>query len=317
MVNLNSDIILKIENLKKFFKIRRGLLWRVAGHLRAVDNVSLEVKRGENLGLIGESGCGKSTLAKLIIHLLEKDAGRIMFDGKDLDKLSKAELRKLRRNFQIVFQDPSSSLDPRFRVRRIIDEAFISLGNLNKAEKLQRTKELVNLVHLQTDILDRFPHEFSGGERQRIAIARAIANGPKFLVLDEAVSSLDVLLQKQILNLLNELKNRLDMTYLVISHNLRVVKNISQRIAVMYLGEIVELASTKDIFEKPLHPYTQALFAASIDYKVKIKGEVPSASKHIAGCSFQKRCPHVKDICKNEKPLLKSQNNHWVGCHLY
>ena len=261
-------MLLELKNVRKFFPIRKGLLHRTQSYVRAVNDVDLSVSKKENLSLVGESGCGKTTLGRVILKLLPLDSGQITFEDQDITRLSPKDMRPYRKNIQMIFQDPYSSLDPRFTIRNIIKEAMIFDRKLNKKEKEEKIVELLSFVKLPGDIFNRFPHEFSGAERQRIAIARALAVNPKLLILDEATSSLDVLVQNQIIELLSYLQTKFDITYLFISHNLRVVKKISSKIAVMYQGRIVELGTTSEIFNNPLHPYTQELLSAAIQYKV-------------------------------------------------
>ena len=262
-------MLLELKNIKKYFSIKKGLLGKTTSYVKAVDGIDLAVQNKENISLVGESGCGKTTLARMAMKLLPSDSGSIIFQGQDLVKLSNHQLKHYRKNMQIVFQDPYSSLDPRFTVRRIMEEAMTLDRDRygSKKAKEKRIDELFTAVGLGGDILERYPHEFSGGERQRIAIARALVLNPKLLILDEAVSSLDVLIQSQIINLLKDLQNKFDLTYLFISHNLKVVKKLSHKIAVMYKGKIVETASTQELFLNPLHPYTQELLTAAIEYR--------------------------------------------------
>lgn len=261
-------MLLELRNIKKYFPVKGGIGRKTHGYVRAVDDIDLTISKGENLSLIGESGCGKTTLGRIILKLLPLDGGRIIFEGKDMTHLSSGRMRPYRKDLQMVFQDPYSSLDPRFNVCQIIAEAMTFEKKQTRAQQEQKISELLSAVKLPGDILNRFPHEFSGGERQRIAIARALAMNPKLLILDEAVSSLDILVQNQIINLLLDLQKKFDVTYLFISHNLRTVKKIGSRIAVMYRGKIVELAATRQIFENPLHPYTRQLLTAAIDYRL-------------------------------------------------
>ena len=261
-------MILELRNIKKYFPVTKGLFRQKQAFVKAVDDVSLKIFPKESLSLVGESGCGKTTLGKIILKLLELDSGKIIFEEKDITRFSPSRMRPYRKNLQMIFQDPFSSLDPRFTVRNILNEAMIFDKKRNRKEKEERMQELLFSVRLPTDILNRFPHEFSGGERQRIAIARALMMNPKLLILDEAVSSLDVLVQDQIVHLLCDLQEKFNLTYLFISHNLRIVKKISSRIAVMYRGKIVELAKAEEIFRSPLHPYTKELMSAALDYKV-------------------------------------------------
>ena len=284
-------MLLELRGIKKYFPIKKGILRRTHDHVRAVDHVDLSLVKGENLSLVGESGCGKTTLGRLILRLMPMDEGEIVFDGKDIGRLSGRRMRYLRKDLQMIFQDPYNSLDPRFTVRDIIREAMIFDGTSND-QKEERVKELLNAVKLSPEVRGRFPHEFSGGERQRIAIARALAMNPQLLILDEAVSSLDVLVQDEIIKLLLELQQQFQLTYLFISHNLRVVKRISHRIAVMYRGKIVELAPTEELFRNPLHPYTKELLSAAIEYKA---------------------LPSTEEIVFDKDARLKDQGSgHWV-----
>ncbi len=268
-------MLLELKNVRKSFPLKSGLLRRTHGFVRAVDGVDLTVMQGKNLSLVGESGCGKTTLGRLILNLIPADSGRIIFEGNDIASLPSGKMRPYRKSIQMVFQDPYSSLDPRFIVKNIIREAMIFDKKLNHKAKEERIRELLLAVKLPVDVAFRFPHEFSGGERQRIAIARALATNPKLLILDEAVSSLDVLVQEQIIKLLRELQEKTSITYFFISHNLRVVKKISARIAVMLRGKIVEVADTQELFSNPLHPYTRQLLMAAMKYKVeKLKIDV-------------------------------------------
>ncbi len=270
-------MLLELKNIKKYFPIKKGFLGTVGEHVKAVDHVDLIVRPGENISLVGESGCGKTTLARIILRLMQADAGSIIFDGKDITRLSSRQLVESRKNMQMVFQDPYSSLDPRFTIRRVMREGLTLEREKyrSEAEKQDFACQLLESVQLSGDILNRYPHEFSGGERQRIAIARALMLNPKLLILDEAVSSLDVIIQKQLIDLLADLQEKFKLTYLFISHNLKIVKKISHKIAVMYKGKIVELAPTQEIFNNPIHPYTQDLLSAAIDYKaVKREGEI-------------------------------------------
>jgi oligopeptide transport system ATP-binding protein len=293
--------------------------------VKAVAGVTLEICAGETLGLVGESGSGKSTLGRLLLRLIEPTSGQVFFEGRDLAALSRKQLRHLRREMQLVFQDPYSSLNPRMRVRAIVAEG-IEIHKLARGhEKEQRIRELLEMVGMGPDALDRYPHEFSGGQRQRIGIARALAVKPRFLVLDEPVSALDVSIQAQIINLLQDLQEQLQLTYFFIAHDLRVVEHISQRVAIMYLGKIVELASRDDIYANPRHPYTRALLSAipQIDSgerveRIKPVGEVPSPLNPPLGCSFHPRCPYAKDICKQAEPhLTAGHGGHAVACHVF
>ncbi len=318
--------LVRTEDLSKEFAAgATGLFGAGKLTVKAVTRVSLEIAAGETLGLVGESGSGKSTLGRLILRLIEPTAGRVYFEGRDLAALSRSELRRLRREMQLVFQDPYASLNPRMRVGSIVGEG-IEIHRLARGkQKLERIAELLRMVGISPDAMNRYPHEFSGGQRQRIGIARALAVGPRFVVLDEPVSALDVSIQAQIINLLQDLQEQLKLTYLFIAHDLRVVEHISNRVAIMYLGKIVELASRDEIYADPRHPYTRALLSAipSIDLagkaeRVKLPGEVPSPVNPPGGCSFHPRCPYAKDICRTaEPPLETGRGGHAVACHVF
>ena len=309
-------VFLELKDIKKFFPVKRGFLKRTTNYVRAADGVSLTIEESKNLGIVGESGCGKSTLARIIVKLIEADFGKILFQGQDITNFSSRQMRSVRRNMQIVFQDPFNSLDPRFTVGDIIKEAFIALENRDSIDVDKRIKELINIVDLPSGCLNHYPYEFSGGERQRIAIARALAGKPQLLILDEAVSSLDILLQSQILNLLYQLQQQFGLTYLFISHNLRVIKRMTYRVAIMYLGKIVEIADTRDVFIRPLHPYTKALLVAAIELKVALRGELALGVDIPSGCRFHPRCPYRQKICKEASPELKQKSTgHFVACH--
>jgi oligopeptide/dipeptide ABC transporter ATP-binding protein len=310
-----NNSLLRLKNVKKYFPIRRGFFKRTIGYIKAVDDVDLEIIKGRNLGLVGESGCGKTTLVRLIIKLIKADAGKIIFRNQDITESSEKQIRPLRKYLQIVFQDPFSSLDPRFTISEIIKEAFVSLKDLTREETAKKIQELLDLVMLPSDSLNRFPYEFSGGERQRIAIARSLVSNPELLILDEAVSSLDVIVQSQILNLLVKLQNKLDLTYMFVSHNLRVIKKICNQVAVMYLGKIIELADTDELFSNPFHPYTKALLAASVDLKPSIDTEISSVLESPTGCRFHPRCKDRQKRCETEEPILKEYSpGHFAAC---
>src|SRR5688572_24022158 len=317
--------LLEVKNLKVHFPVKHGLFSRVKAHVKAVDDVSLELKPGETLGLVGESGCGKTTLGRAIIRLIEPTAGQIHFDGEEITRLTGAELRARRRKFQMIFQDPYGSLNPRLTVEEIIGEA-IDIHKLaeTKTARQKRIAELLHAVGLNASNSQRYPHEFSGGQRQRIGIARALAVEPKMIVCDEPVSALDVSVQAQIINLLQDLQQQHGIAYLFIAHDLAVVEHISHRVMVMYLGKVVEMADAKTIIREPRHPYTQALLSAVpvVDPKSKRKrivlpGDVPSPINPPAGCHFNPRCPVVLDRCRTQPPPLREVSpGHWVSCHL-
>ncbi len=316
--------LLQVENLKKHFPIRGGVLGRVQNYVKAVDGVSFDVKQGETIGLVGESGCGKSTAGRVLLRLQEPTAGRIVFDGEDITQLSKAELRRRRRHMQIIFQDPYGSFNPRQTIHRLLDEAMGIQKILPKAQRRERIRELLSLVGLNPDHIDRYPHEFSGGQRQRIAIARALSVDPKLIICDEAVSSLDVSVQAQVINLLKRLQRELGLTYIFVAHDLGVVRHISDRIVVMYLGTVAEKGDTTTIFENPQHPYTRALLSA-IPFpdptrkreRMILSGDVPSPIDPPSGCPFHTRCPYVMDRCRTEvPPLHRLESGQEVACHL-
>ncbi|MBC7419356.1 MAG: dipeptide ABC transporter ATP-binding protein [Bdellovibrio sp.] len=319
-----SDIILEAKNIRKYFPIKKGFFMREVGQVKAVEDVDFIVRRGETLGLVGESGCGKSTLGRTLIRLYEPTKGEITFDGKDFLKLKGSELRQKRRDIQMIFQDPYSSLDPRMTVGQVIEQPFIIHGLLQKRERELQVKQLLELVGLKSSHINRYPHEFSGGQRQRIAIARAIALNPKLIICDEPVSALDVSIQAQILNLLKDLQKRLNLTYIFISHDLSVIEHVCDRIAVMYLGRIVELTTREELFANPQHPYTQALLSSipTIGTGKKkmarvLSGEIPSPINPPSGCTFHPRCPQAFAICPKVIPVLEGPADHIKACHLY
>lgn len=319
-----TDILLEVKNLKKHFVQNKGFLKGKKSVVKAVDGVDFFIYKGETLGIVGESGCGKSTTGKMIMQLLEPTEGEVFFEGADIVKMPPNDIRHLRKEYQMIFQDPYASLNPGMKVREILREPFIIHG-YNRKDIDTKVTELLKVVGLNTYHADRYPHEFSGGQRQRIGIARALALNPKLIVADEPVSALDVSIQSQILNLMKDLQKSFNLTYLFIAHDLSVVEHISDRIAVMYLGNIVELADKQSLYQEPLHPYTQALLSAIPvpNPKVKkeriiLKGDIPSPANPPKGCVFHTRCPLVMGSCKTIKPQLKEvESNHFVACHLY
>ena len=318
-----SAPLLDVRGLRKYFRV--GGQWLGSSHhVRAVDGVDLELKDGETVGLVGESGCGKSTLGRLVLRLLEADEGEIRFDGRDLRSMGRAELRRMRRSMQIVFQDPYASLNPRMTVGEAIGEGLRVHGIGDASARAGRLGELLEIVGLRPEHASRYPHEFSGGQRQRIGIARALAPEPKLIVADEPVSSLDVSIQAQILNLLLELQSKFGLAYLFISHDLRVVRHMSDRVAVMYLGRIAEWARSEALYEEPQHPYTVALLSAvpaadpsAVKERIVLSGDVPSPIDPPAGCAFHPRCPRAVERCYRERPALREVGpDHWSACHL-
>ncbi|MDI9459883.1 MAG: dipeptide ABC transporter ATP-binding protein [Bacillota bacterium] len=320
-----NEVLLEVRNLVKHFPIRQGIIFtKQVGAVQAVDDISFTVKKGETLGLVGESGCGKTTTGRVILRLIEPTSGAVIFDGKNVPALPKDELRELRKDMQIIFQDPYGSLNPRMTVGDIIGEPLHIHKLARGPEREKRVRELLEVVGLSAFHARRFPHEFSGGQRQRIGIARALAVRPKLIICDEPVSALDVSIQAQVINLLQDLQSEFDLTYVFIAHDLSVVKHISDRVAVMYLGKIVELTGKHELYHNPKHPYTQALLSAipEADPTVKkerilLKGDVPSPINPPKGCRFHTRCPKVMDICKTEEPkFVDSGDGHFVACHL-
>lgn len=321
-----SEPLLQVKNLVKHFPLKGGVLGRVVDKVHAVDGVSFDLHSGETLGVVGESGCGKSTTGRCILRLIEPTSGEVWFEGRNVTAMDKKSLRGLARDMQIIFQDPYASLNPRMTVGAIIGEALlIHKLTKTKAEFNARIVELLETVGLNADHMRRYPHEFSGGQRQRVGIARALAVSPKLVVCDEAVSALDVSIQAQVINLLEDLQSRFNLTYMFIAHDLSVVEHISDRVAVMYLGRIVEIASAKDLYSNPKHPYTEALLSAVPipDPQVKrkrvmLQGDVPSPIHPPSGCHFHTRCPKAEQgLCNTQTPQLKSKGNgHWVACHL-
>jgi oligopeptide transport system ATP-binding protein len=323
-VQANGDDLLVVRNLKKYFPIKRGVFQRTVGHVQAVDGVSFTVKRGETLGLVGESGCGKSTTGKAILQLDRPTAGEVYVDGEDLVKLKGEKLRQMRRRMQIIFQDPYASLNPRMTVGEIIAEPLEVHSAVKGEEKEARVKELLKLVGMNPSFTTRYPHEFSGGQRQRIGIARALALNPSFIVCDEPIAALDVSIQAQVVNLLKDLQKKFNLTYLFIAHDLSMVRHISDRVAVMYLGRIVEIADWKTIYDDPKHPYTQALLSAipipdpvleAQRKRVILEGDVPSAANPPKGCRFNTRCPVRQERCFQDDPELREiVPGHWAAC---
>ncbi len=328
IIETSPDNILEVRGLKKYFPIKAGLLQRHVGDVKAVDDLNFYIKKGETLGLVGESGCGKSTTGRTIIRLYEPTEGNIIFKGRDIATMSEGELRKtVRKDIQMVFQDPFATLNPRKTLRSILKEPYNTHNMFTKKEREEKVQELLAKVGLDPSFINRYPHEFSGGQRQRIGIARALALNPEMIIADEAVSALDVSIQAQIINLMQDLQREMGLSYIFISHDLSVVRHISDRVGVMYLGRMMELATKKDLYDEPLHPYTQALLSAVPSTRRKgqvkrerivLKGELPSPANPPTGCVFHTRCPAAMDVCKQIIPQFKEvKPDHFVACHLY
>lgn len=321
-----SDYLLEVKNLKKYFPVKGGVLKRTIGQVKAVDDVSFYVKPGETLGIVGESGSGKSTLGRTIIRLTNPTEGQIVFQGNNITDLPRNKLRSARKDIQMVFQDPYASLNQRMTIEQLVEEPLlVHHHSLTKKDRREKVKELLKKVGLNEDAMTRFPHEFSGGQRQRIGIARALSIAPKLVIADEPVSALDVSIQSQVINLMMDLQEDFNLSYLFIAHDLSVVKHISDRVGVMYLGRLVEVAPKKEMYKNPLHPYTQALLSAvpiadpdAKRERIILQGDIPSPDNPPRGCAFHPRCPKAYDRCKEERPgLLDMGGQHYVACHLY
>ncbi len=320
------EVLVQVEGLKKYFPIMQGIFRRQVGAIRAVDGITFDIFKRETLGLVGESGCGKSTTGRVVLQLYPATAGRVVFNGTDLTRLTGESLRRMRPHMQMIFQDPQASLNPRMTVGSIVSEPLDEHGLGNTRAKRARVEELLELVRLNPRYTNRYPHEFSGGQRQRIGIARALALNPEFIVCDEPIAALDVSIQAQVVNLLEELQQELGLTYLFISHDLSMIRHIADRVAVMYLGKIVELAESRSLYTEPLHPYTQALLSAVPIHdpelearreRIILTGDVPSPADPPSGCRFRTRCPIAVERCAWEEPLWRElRPEHWVACHL-
>ncbi|MET3698750.1 oligopeptide transport system ATP-binding protein [Bacillus oleivorans] len=320
-----STTLLKVEGIQKAFPITGGILGRKVREVKAVQDISFTLNKGETFGLVGESGCGKSTTGRMLLRLIEPDQGSIWFEEKNLTQLKQDEMRKMRKHMQMIFQDPFASLNPRHSVQKILEEPLIVHGITDAKERKQRVLEMLEVVGLSPYHAKRYPHQFSGGQRQRIGIARALMTRPKLIIADEPVSALDVSIQSQVLNLLSELQETFALTYIFISHDLGVVRHISDRVGVMYLGRMMELGGTEDLYSEPLHPYTKTLLSAipvpdpdlNRD-RIVVKGDVPDPANPPAGCPFHTRCPDKMDVCSKELPIFKEHKpGHFVACHLY
>ena len=322
---MKDNVILEVKNVEKFFYGNKKLFQKDRPVVKAVNDVSFTINEGETFGIVGESGCGKSTLGRTVIRLLNPTSGQVLYKGTDLATLSGEEMRKLRQEIQIIFQDPYASLNPRMTVRELIQAPLDVYSHESEAEKLAKVKNIMAKVGLREEYMSKYPHEFSGGQRQRIVIARALILEPKFIFCDEPVSALDVSVRAQVLNLMKDLQKEFNLTYMFISHDLSVVKHIADRVGVMYLGNMMEMADTESLYAKPLHPYTQALFSAiprigkeRIEDKQILGGDVPSPANPPKGCRFCTRCPKVMDICKTDRPDFKEvEPGHFCACHLY
>ncbi len=323
-----DQVLVAVRDLKKYFPIKRGVLRRTVGHIKAVDGVSFEIYKGETLGLVGESGCGKSTTGRAILRLEEPTAGTVQFADRELTTMNKTDLRRSRRHMQMIFQDPYASLNPRMTVGNIVSEPLTIHGIVDSASRKARVQELLRVVGLNPYFVNRYPHEFSGGQRQRIGVARALATNPSFIVPDEPISALDVSIQAQVVNMLDDLKQELGLTYLFIAHDLSMVRYISDRVAVMYLGRIVELSSRDEVYDHPLHPYTQALLSAipvpdpdreGGRQRIILEGDVPSPANPPSGCRFHPRCAYATEICHEVDPEFRDLGTisvpHMVACH--
>ncbi|RQW20807.1 dipeptide ABC transporter ATP-binding protein [Bacillus sp. C1-1] len=321
-----KDVLIEAKDIQMYFPIKQGVIKRTVGHIKAVDGISLKIYEGESLGIVGESGSGKSTLGRILLQLQNQTNGDVFYKGEKISGISNRKLRPFRRDMQMVFQDPYASLNPRMSIGELIEEPLLVHKTVaTKADRKKRAEELLETVGLPKQSYDKYPHEFSGGQRQRIGIARALSTKPSLIIGDEPVSALDVSIQSQVLNLMKDLQDEFKLTYIFIAHDLSVVKHISTRVAVMYLGRIVEVATKKDLYEGKLHPYTEALISAvpSTDVtqkkqKITLTGELPSPANPPVGCAFHTRCPHVHDRCKQERPdLVEYKPEHFVACHLY
>jgi oligopeptide/dipeptide ABC transporter ATP-binding protein len=325
-MSLEKEVLVEVKNLKKYFPIKGGIFGnKTVKQVKAVDDVSFQIFKGETLGIVGESGCGKSTTGRAILRLIEPTDGEVYFEGKNIATLSQREMRMLRKDLQIVFQDPFASLNPRMKVGEILEEPMINFNLYDRPTRRKKVLDLMDKVGLAASQIDRFPHEFSGGQRQRIGIARALSTNPKLIIADEPVSALDVSIQSQVLNLLTDLQKELGLTYIFISHDLGVVKHFCERIGVMYLGKMVEIAPKRELYLKPLHPYAQSLFSAVPSHdprkkkeRIILKGDVPSPSNPPTGCTFHPRCFECMDMCRDIQPVLREQEEgRFVSCHLY